>query len=254
MNRLQDYENRLMGLIPPERIKTADVPRPSQEIIDAFYEMEGLTPTISDILDSLGVKGAIPASSLRPVIPGKKIVGPAITIRYIPERITPDYGFANQEKAKLADRDLYAIGKEGDVPVFDTAGLKDISVMGGLSALVAKKWKMAGNIVDGGVRDIDTIRQLDYPVWSSGQTPITGKYRVEAIEINVPITIQGIRVHPGDLIVADDSGVVVVPFEKIEVVLEKTKEAAEKEKKITELIESGASIEEMIKILPPSKW
>lgn len=75
MNRLQDYENRLMGLIPPERIKTADVPRPSQEIIDAFYEMEGLTPTISDILDSLGVKGAIPASSLRPVIPGKKSSG-----------------------------------------------------------------------------------------------------------------------------------------------------------------------------------
>ena len=77
---------------------------------------------------------------------------------------------------------------------------------------------------------------------------------MEAIEINVPITIQGIRVHPGDLIVADDSGVVVVPFEKIEVVLEKTKEAAEKEKKITGLIESGASIEEMKKILPPSKW
>lgn len=126
--------------------------------------------------------------------------------------------------------------------------------MGGLSALVAKQWNLAGNIIDGGVRDIDTIRQLDYPVWSSGQTPITGKYRVEAMEINVPVTIKGIRVNPGDLIVADDSGVVVIPNEKIDLVLEKTIEAIEKENKIVELIKSGASIAEMKKILPPSKW
>lgn len=126
--------------------------------------------------------------------------------------------------------------------------------MGGLSALVAKQWNLAGNIIDGGVRDIDTIRQLDYPIWSSGQTPITGKYRVEAMEINVPVTIKGIRVNPGDLIVADDSGVVVIPNEKIDLVLEKTIEAIEKENKIVELIKSGASIAEMKKILPPSKW
>ncbi|RFU62790.1 RraA family protein [Peribacillus saganii] len=251
---LEKYKNRLMGLIPPERIVKVDFPRPSREIIEAFLELDGLTPTVSDVLDSMGIRGSISASRLRPIISGKKIVGPAVTIRYIPESNTTDYGYFYKERAKLADRDVYAIAEQGDVPVFDAASLGDISVMGGLSTLVAKKWGMAGNIVDGGVRDIDTVHKLDYPVWSTGQTPITGKYRVEAMEINGPISIAGVRVNPGDLIIADDSGVVVVPFEKIEDVLEKTIAATKREDEVVKLFESGATIEELSQILPPSKW
>ncbi len=251
---LEKYKDRLMGLIPPERIVKVEFTRPSREIIDAFMEMDGLTPTVSDVLDSMGIKGAISATRLRPIITGKKIVGPAVTIRYIPESNTPDHGYYNLERAKLADRDVYAIAEKGDVPVFDAAALGDISVMGGLSTLVAKQWGMAGNIVDGGVRDVDTVRKLDYPVWSTGQTPITGKYRVEAMEINGPISIAGVRVNPGDLIIADDSGVVVVPGSKAEEVLEKTIHAAKREEAVVRLFESGASIKEISSILPPSKW
>ncbi|MDQ0340820.1 regulator of RNase E activity RraA [Caldalkalibacillus uzonensis] len=251
---LEKYKHRLMGLIPPDRISRVEIPRPSKEVIKRFKAIDGLTPTVSDIMDSLGIKSVIPASRLSPIIPGKKIVGPAVTIRYIPEPITPDYGYMNSERAKLADRDLYAIAEEGDVPVFDAGGLGDISVQGGLSTLVAKKWGMAGNIVDGGVRDIDTIYKLDYPVWSTGKTPITGKYRVEAIEINGTVSIAGIRVNPGDLVIADDSGVVIIPINKVEEVLEKTIAAVEKEQRVVELLEKGASVEELAKILPPSKW
>ncbi|MDQ0219495.1 RraA family protein [Peribacillus cavernae] len=251
---LEKYKKKLMGLIPPERIMKVEFPRPSREIIEAFLELDGLTPTVSDVLDSMGIKGSISASRLRPIINGKKIVGPAVTIRYIPESNTTDYGYSNKERAKLADRDVYAIAEKGDVPVFDAASLGDISVMGGLSTLVAKKWGMAGNIVDGGVRDIDNVHKLDYPVWSTGQTPITGKYRVEAMEINGPISIAGVRVNPGDLIIADDSGVVVVPFEKVEEVLEKTIAATRREDEVVRLFESGVTIEELSEILPPSKW
>jgi 4-hydroxy-4-methyl-2-oxoglutarate aldolase len=251
---LEKYSHKLMGLIPPERIVKVDFPRPSTEVIEAFAKLDGLTPTVSDVLDSMGIKGTIPASRLRPIIKGKKIVGPAITIRYIPEGNTPDYGHLHKERAKLADRDVYALAEKGDIPVFDAASLGDISVMGGLSTLVAKKWGMAGNIVDGGVRDIDTIHNLDYPVWSTGQTPITGKYRVEAIEINGPISIAGVRVNPGDLMIADDSGVVVIPIEKVDEVLDKTIAATLKEEEVSKLFESGATIEELSKILPPSKW
>lgn len=254
VEELNKYEKRLMGLIPPEKIVKVEFPRPSKEVIQAFMELDGLTPTVSDVLDSIGIKGAISASRLRPVIKGKKIVGPAITIRYIPESITPDHGHVHKLRAKLADRDVYAIGQKGDVPVFDAAALGDVSVQGGMSTLVAKKWGMAGNIVDGGVRDIDTINNLDYPVWSTGQTPITGKYRVEAMEINGPITLAGVRVNPGDLIIADDSGVVVVPYEKTEEVLEKTIAAIQKEDEVLKLFEGGASVEEISRILPPSKW
>lgn len=254
IEELEKYKHKLMGLIPPERILKVDFPRPSEEIIASFYELDGLTPTVSDVLDSMGIKGAVSASRLKPVIAGKKIIGPAVTIRYIPETITPDFGYTEKQRAKLADRDVYAIAEKGDIAVFDAASLGDISVMGGLSTFVAKKWGMAGNIVDGGVRDIDTVHKLDYPVWSTGQTPITGKYRVEAMEINGPISIAGVRVNPGDLIIADDSGVVVVPFEKIEEVLEKTIQATKREEEVIKLFESGATLEEMTSILPPSKW
>jgi 4-hydroxy-4-methyl-2-oxoglutarate aldolase len=191
---------------------------------------------------------------LKPIISGSKIVGPAVTIRYIKEKRTPDYGFSNSNRAKLADRDLYAVSKPGDVPIFDANGLSEISVMGGLSATVAKKWEMAGNIVYGGVRDIDDIRRLNYPVWSSGITPRTGKYRVEAIEINAPIMIADVTVNPGDLIVADDTGVVVIPHEEVEDVFEKLMSISEKEEKITQMFMENKDISEIKKVLDPSKW
>jgi 4-hydroxy-4-methyl-2-oxoglutarate aldolase len=251
---LENYKHRLMGLIPLERIKTVTIPRPRKEIIETLMALDGVTPTISDVLDAMGMNGTIAANHLRPVIPGKKIVGPAVTIRYIPESITTGYGYQHQERAKLADRDVYAIAEAGDVPVFDGGGMGDISVMGGLSTFVAKKWRMAGNIVYGGVRDVDVMHQLDYPVWALGQTPKTGKYRLEAIEINGPIAIAGVRVNPGDLIVADSSGVVVIPSSLAEEVTARTVKATQKEEEIVRLLEQGASMEQLTAILPPNKW
>ena len=61
----------------------------------------------------------------------------------------------------------------------------------------------AGAIVNGAVRDVPAIRELDFPVWSAGVTPITGKFRMEATEINGPVRLHDIVVYPGDLIVAD---------------------------------------------------
>lgn len=251
---LEKYEDKLFGLIPVDRIRTVDVPRVSEHIINKLKSIEGLTSLLSDVLDSKGIDGVISANTLKPVITGNKIVGPAVTIHYIKEKMTPDYGHLNKTKAKLADRDLYAVSKKGDVPVFDARGLSDISVMGGLSTIVAKKWGMAGNIVDGGVRDIDEIRKLNYPVWSRGMTPRSGKYRVEAIEINGPVMIAGVTVNPGDLIAADDTGVVVIPYQEVEDVFEKVIETSKKEQNITEMFSQNKDISEIKKILDPSKW
>jgi 4-hydroxy-4-methyl-2-oxoglutarate aldolase len=251
---LKKYEDKLFGLIPVERIKTVDVPRVSEQIITQLKNIEGLTSLLSDVLDSKGINGTISANILKPVISGMKIVGPAVTIRYIKEKRTPDYGYLNKNKAKLGDRDLYAVSEAGDVPVFDANGLSEISVMGGLSATVAKQWGMAGNIVYGGVRDIDEIRKLNYPVWSYGITPRTGKFRVEAIEINAPIMISDVTVHPGDLIAADDTGVVVIPYQEVEDVFEKVMEISKKEESITDMFLKNKNISEIKKVLDPSKW
>lgn len=254
MRIAEKYRKRLMGLISTDRIVTCQVLRPPKPLIQELMSYEGLTPTLSDILDSMGIAGAIPGSVLKPVIQGKKIAGPAITLKYVPERLTPAQSFQEKAKAKLADRDAYALTEPGDVIVIDGGGRADVSAMGGLSTLIAKKYGLAGSIVDCGVRDIQDIRGLDYPVWSRGITPITGKFRFEALEVNGPVVCCGVAVHPGDLVVADETGVIIIPQKDIQEVIRLAIEALKKESKLIEAIEGGSSFEEIKKILSPEKW
>lgn len=248
------YADRLLGLIPVERIKTAEIERTPKELIEKLYTLDGLTATVSDVLDILGINGVVSASVLKPLIPCKKTIGNALTLRYLTERDTTTALSFSSSRPKLADRDVYALAEEGDVAVFDVNGYEDISTMGGLSALMATKARLAGNIVDSGIRDVDVIKTLDYPVWSRGVTPRSGKYRLEAIEINGPIMCSGIQVRPGDLVIADDTGVVFVPGTRAIEVIEKTLEIATKEDKLVEAINAGTSISEMKKIISPEKW
>ena len=250
----EKYRKRLMGLIPIERIIAWNIPRPPQSLLQELLSYDGLTPTFSDILDSMGIAGAIPGSVLKPVLSGKKIAGPAVTLKYVPERLTPAQSFHEKARAKLADRDAYALAEPGDVVVIDGGGRGDISAMGGLSTLIAKKYGLTGNIVDCGVRDVEEMRNLDYPVWSRGVTPITGKFRFEALEVNGPVVCAGVSVHPGDLVVADDTGVVIVPQKFIGIVVKQAIEVSKREKKLVEAIEAGSSFEEIKKILSPEKW
>ncbi len=251
--RLGEYKNRLLGLISEDRIVTVDVSRPPRWIIEEFKKLKGLTPAVSDILDSMGIRGAVSASVIKPLQQCKMIVGPAITLRYILERNTTTSLFVEKAKAKLGDRDLYAVSEPGDVAIFDMGG-RIISTQGGLSTLMAKRANLAGNIVNGGVRDVEDIRELDCPVWARGVTPITGKYRLEAIEINGPIMCCDVQVYPGDLIIADDTGIVFIPSDKAEEVLAKTKAAIKRETKVTDAIIKGAKISELTEILPVDKW
>ena len=104
---------------------------------------------------------------------------------------------------------------------------------------------LIGNIVNGAIRDVSTIKELDYPVWSCGTTPITGKFRMVCIEMNGPITLCNKIVEPGDLMIADDSGICIVPYDRIEEVLEKTKSIVEAEDVMKKLIMDKTSIEEL---------
>lgn len=248
-----EYQPRLWGLIPTERITRFKVERPSASLIAAYKELDEPTPTIADILDSMGVNGILAASVLRPVVPGKTVVGPAVTLRYMVERNTVTQSFADRAAAKLADRDAYAVAEPGDVIVMDADGA-EVSCMGGLSTTVAVARRLAACVVWGGVRDVATIRDKQYPVWSAHVTPRSGKYRVEGMEINGPVTIAGVQVRPGDLIVADDTGIVVVPLERAEEVLRRAQEAVAKEQRILELLAAGATLADMRQVLPPSKW
>ena len=110
---------------------------------------------------------------------------------------------------------------------------------------VGKSCGFAGNIVNGCCRDVSSIREMGYPVFSCGTTQVTGKYRMECVEMNGPITLCGKLVEPGDLMVADDSGVCIVPAELAEAVIEEAEKIAASEERMRQLIEEKKPISEL---------
>ncbi|TKT69440.1 RraA family protein [Aquamicrobium sp. LC103] len=246
----RDYEEyklagRVWGQVPQERISKIRFPRPSKEVIAEFEALDDLTTTISDVLDSLGIRGTIAGSHMPPLLPGKKIVGTAVTVRSIPERKTSTQGYIDKDFIQMSTRESYYLGEPGDILVCDFGGNLEVSNMGGQSVTVAKSRGFVGAIVNGAVRDVDTIRNADYPVWCKGVTPITGKFRMQAMELNGPVTVHDIMVEAGDLIVADGSGICAIPFDLIETVLEKVKGILAEEATMRDLIESKRPLDEL---------
>ena len=248
--RDKDYEKykkegRIWGLVPREWIKQITFPRVSKDIINEYLKYPDLTPTISDLLDSHGIRGAVASSHLKPLIPGKKIVGHAVTIRNIPERKTVTQGYVEKDFLKFGTRDIYPISEPGDILVADFGGNLDVSNGGGMSCYCAKYAGLAGSVFNGSVRDADMIKEIDYPVWSCGTTPMTGKFRLQTIELNGPVTLYDILVMPGDLIVADGSGVCTVPFDLIEDILKEVIDIYQQEEPMRKMISEHCPLNEL---------
>lgn len=248
------YESKFAGVVPKERFTTLDFSRPRKEIALQIKKIPDPTPTISDILDELGIEGSVPCSILKPIFIGRIIVGPALTIRYVKETYVPKQSMIDSLKGNLGDKDAYAIAQPGDVVIFDNGGRENISTLGSLSVRYAITAEIEGCIVDGGIRDVSEIKQLGFAVWSRGITPISGKRRVETIEINGPVTCGGIKVVPGDLVVADDNGVCFIPVNKIELVFKLLLERVMAEERLTKALKDGYKMEEMRKIISPDRW
>jgi 4-hydroxy-4-methyl-2-oxoglutarate aldolase len=247
---VKDYEEykaqgRIWGGVPQESIKKIKYPRIAKSVIDEFLALDDLTGSISDVLDTLGIKGAIPASYLPPLIPGSKIAGTAITLRSVPERKTATKGLADKDYIRMATRDTHYLAEPGDILVADFGGDLAVSNMGGQSVAVAQSRGVVGAIVNGAVRDVPSFRKREFPAWSRGTTPITGKCRMQAVEINGPVTLYDTLVEPGDLIVADDSGVCTIPADQVSYVLEKIKSIIKEEEVMRDLIDKDVPISEL---------
>jgi regulator of RNase E activity RraA len=127
------------------------------------------------------------------------------------------------------------MAEPGDVLVVDFGGNVEASNMGGQSCLTAKMQGLSDAVVFGAVRDVDTIRELGFPAWRRGGTPRTGKYRMEAIEIDGPVTVHDVLVEAGDFVVADDSGICFIPPHLVLPILKEaqaTEAAAEASRKL----------------------
>jgi len=233
-------KKRLTGRIAAEHIKLMTVPRPPSGAVERLLALGDPTGIISDTMDELGIpSGAIGTSVLKPTIAGKTIVGPALTVRNILQRIDPLAG-ARQHVNRMAEFEAHNLAQQGDVLVIQ--GVADISNMGGISAQTGQRQGEVGAIVQGGVRDIAHSRALGYPIWASDITPVTGKWRLETVEINGPIQIGEVRVAPGDLVVADDTGVCFIPRDVVLEVLDAAEQKAKAETVRCKAIDDGVPV------------
>jgi regulator of RNase E activity RraA len=219
----------LTGKIDPSRIRSIAIPRVSDEVLGRYRALGDATCAVSDALDEFGIRATVAAVKLMPTIVGAQMIGTALTLRNILRQDDPMVAVANKDN-RMAEIECHNLAEPGDVLVIQ--GASGVSNMGGVGTKIGKRQGEAGAIVDGGIRDVGQSRALGYPIWSTERTPITGKWRLEAIEINGPVVVCGVRVEPGDLVVADDSGVCFVPRDRIMDVLlfaeKKTKAEQEK--------------------------
>ena len=232
-----------LGRLPLEAIRLLDLPPVDSELIAGFRQLVDLTGTISDAMDELGLVGVVPACTLPPVNSGTRIVGRALTLRNI-QRTAQIHKAAQDKTNTQGESEAHNLAEPGDVLVIQ--GVMGCSNMGGQSATIAKRQGFAGAIVDGTLRDPQQYREMEWPVWCRGFTPITGKWRMQTVEVNGTVQVCGIQVNPGDLVCADEAGVCFVPREHATRVLEAARKIDAGDTKRKADIDSGATVAELM--------
>lgn len=204
----------------------------AMRIEDVHRALAELSATdISDALDRVGIAGQ--CLGIAPLDRRFRLVGQAWTLRYAPVGV--DAGTVGDYIDDL---------EAGQVVVIDNAARTDVTVWGDLLTSTATRNGVAGTVIDGVCRDVGRSLELGYPIFARGTFMRTGKDRVRVDAINEPVTVGGIRVSPGDWLLGDGDGVVVIPSRRAEQVLETAVEISAAEAHIRRAVDSGASLRE----------
>jgi regulator of RNase E activity RraA len=204
----------------------------NKAVLNDFQRLS--TGNISDSLKRLGINGTM--VGIHPLFEGATIVAPAFTLRQIPA--------TDASVTRRHSRVVDEIAEIGTVIVVDSGGRMDAANFGEINALRAKMRGLKGFVIDGVTRDLAEIRKMKFPVFAKGVHPSGTKDKVETVSIGLEIECGGIRVRSGDLIIGDDTGVVVVPKERVQEVLPIAQEISESENKILESVKKGKSLKE----------
>lgn len=199
-----------------------DIKRPSGEIISSFKTIG--TPTIDE---STGRRGAMD-SSIKPIWRGMKCCGSALTVKcHVGDNLT---------LLKAID-----LAQPGDILVVDFGNNSEVAPWGEIAATASLEKGIAGLVINSSVRDIDELKKISFPVFALGSC-MKGTTKSYFGFINHPMTCGGVTVIPGDIVVGDNDGVVVVKQEEAPEILKKSREREEKESKILKQLKQGESL------------
>lgn len=189
------------------------------------------TATVSDALDKIGVEGAL--HGIAPLFDGARLCGRAFTVRYVNAGNPP--GTVGDYLDDVAP---------GQVVVLDNAGRTDATVWGDILTAMAHARGVGGTVIDGVCRDVARALDVSYPLYTRGRYMRTGKDRVEVSDVGRPVSVGGLQVAAGDLLLGDADGVVRVPAAVEEQVLEICRTIAAREEKIVADVLGGTTLAE----------
>jgi regulator of RNase E activity RraA len=200
---------------------------------DWFQQARTLsTAEISDALDALSLPGS--ALGIRPIAGPAHLFGLAFTVRFAPiDRFNPG-----------TVGDFIDTLQPGTVAVLDNGGRMDCTVWGGILSRLAAHKKLGGTVIHGVCRDTAEADEAGYPLFANGRFMRTGKDRVQVEAYEQPVMLGDVRVCPGDLIVGDADGVVVVPRLRMQEVLIKALSTREVEEQIVQAALEGLPLNE----------
>lgn len=209
--------------------------RPDPEVVEGFRELLKIYSPSCVVADSMERAGVM-HSSIKPLT-DSRFVGVALTVKLYP--------------GDLVDcLDALKVAEPGDLIVVDACGDTETSVWGGLMAGLCQQKGVVGAVVDGAIRDTDEIRALGLPICTRAvvarSTHSPYSQRMEPIEVNVSISCGGVLVNPGDIVLADEIGVVVVPREEAREVLARAQAQAAQEEATRRRIKEGKTVEELL--------
>lgn len=188
------------------------------------------TGPVSDALDKGGAMG----HEMRPWSASARMAGPAFTVQVH----TADILMVSKALAECP---------AGHVLVIDGHGERDTALWGGLTTLSAWRKELAGVVVNGAIRDLSDIRRSKLPVFAVSVVPNAGGAQYVG-KLQLPVACAGVVVHPGDWVVGDEDGVVVIPLARLEETLEKAARIVSAEKRIAKAIRSGVEVAALLRV------
>lgn len=195
--------------------------RPAPEIIQRLYQVG--SATASATLHKMGIRQTFIQGPV-PRLPGAKVVGPAVTLQFMPQREDVASGIAQEQVEKVSA--LWAVFETvqaGDVLVVQAWGDSYTGCMGEMLMTYFKGRGGSGVVVDGCIRDWPRVQEIGVPLWTRGFTPnFASQATLFPWAYNVPIACSRVLVLPGDIVIADDDGAVVVPVQVVPQFLEQT--------------------------------